>query len=199
MSEHSLAHHDEHHVDMDVVDVFGFWIYILTDLILFASLFAGFAVLHGNTFGGPSIKQITSLPYVLVETLFLLASSVTYGFAMLASYGGKKNQVGAWLIITFFLGLSFVAMEINEFVHLVMEGHSWQVSGTLTSFFALVGTHGLHVSFGLLWMIVMIVQVFKFGLKKEVTRRLTYLGLFWHFLDIVWIFVFTIVYLMGAV
>lgn len=199
MSEQSLVHHDEHHVDMDVVDVFGFWIYILTDLILFTCLFAGFAVLHGNTFGGPSIKDITNLPYVLVETLFLLASSVTYGFAMLASYSDRKNQVGAWLIITFFLGLSFVGMEINEFVHLVLEGHSWQVSGTMTSFFALVGTHGLHVSFGLLWMVVMIVQVFKFGLKKDVTRRLTYLGLFWHFLDIVWIFVFTIVYLMGAV
>lgn len=199
MSEHTLAHHDDHHVDMDVVDVFGFWIYILTDLILFATLFAGFAVLHDNTFGGPSIKDITNLPYVLGETLFLLASSVTYGFAMLASYRDQKNQVATWLIVTFFLGLSFVAMEINEFVHLFMEGHSWQVSGTLTSFFALVGTHGLHVSIGLLWMIVMIAQVFKFGLKKDITRRLMYLGLFWHFLDIVWIFVFTIVYLMGAV
>ncbi len=201
MSEHVLVTenaHVEHHHDADVVDVFGFWVYILTDCVLFATLFAAYAVLHNNTFGSPGIRQLVSLPYVLAETLFLLASSFTYGLAMLALYKGKAAQVRGWLIITFFCGLSFVAMEVNEFVHMYMEGHSWHVSAALSAFFTLVGTHGLHVSIGLLWMLIMIVQISVFGITKGTSRRLMYLGLFWHFLDIVWIFVFTIVYLMGA-
>lgn len=188
-----------HHPDSDATDVFGFWVYILSDCILFATLFAAFAVLHNNTFGGPSIKQLVNLPYVLAETLFLLASSVTYGLAVLALYKEKIASVKNWLIITFLLGFSFVAMEVNEFVHLYLEGHSWQSSGALSAFFTLVGTHGLHVSLGLLWMLIMIVQISMYGLNATMNRRLTYLGLFWHFLDIVWIFVFTIVYLMGAI
>src|SRR3989338_6877830 len=188
-----------HHPDSDATDVFGFWVYILSDCILFATLFASFAVLHNNTFGGPSIKQLVNLPYVLAETLFLLASSVTYGLAVLALYKEKIASVKNWLIISFLLGFSFVAMEVNEFVHLYLEGHSWQSSGALSAFFTLVGTHGLHVSLGLLWMLIMIVQISMYCLNATMNRRLTYLGLFWHFLDIVWIFVFTIVYLMGAI
>jgi cytochrome o ubiquinol oxidase subunit 3 len=193
--EHS--HHDHHNAD--TTDIFGFWIYIMSDCILFSMLFAGFAVLHANTFGGPSIKEITNLPYVFGETMALLASSFTYGLAILALYKNNKAKVMNWLRITFILGLIFVSMEVNEFVHLVLEGHSWQTSGALSSFFTLVGTHGLHVSFGLLWMLVMMIQVVMFGLTPAVNRRLTYLGLFWAFLDIVWIFVYTVVYLMGAV
>lgn len=195
----STATHIEHHHDTDAIDVFGFWIYILSDCILFATIFATFAVLHNNTYGGPTMGDLVSLPYVLGETLFLLASSFTYGLAMLAMYKRQKSKVMSWLAITFILGLSFIAMEINEFVHLVHEGHSWQSSASLSAFFTLVGTHGLHVSMGLTWMATMIYQLFKFGITPATSRRLTYLGLFWAFLDIVWIFVFTIVYLMGAI
>ncbi len=192
------ATHDHHH-NTDAIDVFGFWIYILSDCILFATLFAAYAVLHNNTFGGASIKELVSLPYVLAETLFLLASSFTYGLAMLGLYKSNKQRVINWLVITFLFGLGFVIMEVNEFVHLYMEGHAWHTSAAMSAFFTLVGTHGLHVSIGLLWMATMIFQVWKYGTSKTMGRRLTYLGLFWHFLDIVWIFVFTIVYLMGAV
>ncbi len=195
----SNATHIEHHHDADAIDVFGFWIYILSDCILFATIFAAYAVLHNNTYGGPSMGDLVSLPYVLGETLFLLASSFTYGLAMLAMYKNKKSKVMSWLAITFILGLSFIVMEINEFVHLVHEGHSWQNSASLSAFFTLVGTHGLHVSMGLIWMATMIYQLFKFGITPATSKRLTYLGLFWAFLDIVWIFVFTIVYLMGAI
>lgn len=198
MATETLAHHDHHH-DVDSTDVFGFWIYIMSDCILFATIFAVYVVMHNNTFGAPGIKQLTSLPYVLGETLALLASSFTYGLAMLSLYKGKRNQVLAWLAITFLFGLTFVGMELNEFIHMAIEGHSWQASGALSAFFTLVGTHGCHVSFGLLWMLVMIVQVARYGITPATNKRLAYLGLFWAFLDIVWIFVFTIVYLMGVI
>lgn len=194
----TLTHDHEHH-DADPIDVFGFWFYILSDCILFATLFAGFAVLQGNTYGGPPLHELFSLPYVLVETMFLLFSSFTYGLGMMAMYQGKRNKLMMWLGVTVLLGLSFVIMEVNEFVHLVAEGHSWQSSGALSAFFTLVGTHGLHVTIGLIWMVIMIFQLARFKLTGDMKRRLTYLGLFWAFLDIVWIFVFTFVYLMGAV
>ena len=199
MKSVSQGEHHHHHHNTDAVDVFGFWIYILSDCILFATLFAGYAVLHNNTFGGPSLRELFSLPYVLGETLFLLASSFTYGLAMIAMYGKKRGQVVGWLCLTFLLGLSFVVMEVNEFVHLYAEGHGWQASAAMSSFFTLVGTHVLHVSLGLLWMAITIFQVARYEVTPAMSRRLTYLGLFWHFLDIVWIFLFTIVYLMGAV
>lgn len=192
------AHHDHHH-DADAIDIFGFWIYILSDCILFATLFATFAVLHNSTFGGPALGSLFSLPYVLGETMFLLASSFTYGIAILYLYQGKRNAVVSWLFVTFCLGVAFITMEIHEFIHLFSEGHTFHTSGALSAFFTLVGTHGLHVSLGLLWMAIMMVQLFIFKITPATIRRLTYLGLFWHFLDIVWIFVFTIVYLMGAV
>jgi cytochrome o ubiquinol oxidase subunit 3 len=197
MTTQTIDHHDHHKAD--ATSVFGFWIYIMSDCILFATLFAAFAVLHNNTFGGPSIKELASMPYVLGETLFLLFSSFTYGIAMLALYKKSKGRAMTWLMITFLLGLSFVVMEVNEFVHMFMDGHSWHTSASLSSFFTLVGTHGTHVSIGLLWMLIMIFQLKKFGINSVTSRRLVYLGLFWHFLDIVWIFVFTIVYLMGGV
>ena len=192
-------HHHEHHHNTDAIDIFGFWIYIMSDCILFASLFAGFLVLHNNVWSGPSIKEITHLPYILVETMALLASSFTYGMAILGLYRNSKTQVLFWLVITFLFGITFVAMEVNEFVHLYLEGHSWQTSAALSSFFSLVATHGLHVSFGLLWMVILIIQLSTFGIDSNMKRRLSYLGLFWAFLDIVWIFVFTIVYLMGSI
>jgi cytochrome o ubiquinol oxidase subunit 3 len=195
---HTMDTHAEHH-DSDATDVFGFWIYILSDCLLFATLFAGFAVLHNNTFGGVPLKELIEVPYVLGETLFLLASSFTYGLAMLALYKNSKSGALLWLIITFLCGLSFIGMEIHEFVKLAAEGHAWHTNAAMSSFFTLVGTHGLHVSFGLLWMAIMIIQFIRLGTTPAMSRRFIYLGLFWHFLDIVWIFVFTIVYLMEAI
>ena len=198
-NDHVNNHDHDHHPDTDAMDIFGFWIYIMSDCILFASIFAVFAVLHTQTFGGPTIKEITNIPYVFKETLALLASSFTYGMAILALYKSNKKQVLTWLLITFIFGSTFVFMEVREFVHLYMENHSWETSAALSSFFTLVGTHGFHVSMGLLWMLVMMVQVSINGINPIMARRLTYLGLFWAFLDIVWIFVFTVVYLMGSI
>lgn len=179
--------------------VFGFWVYLMTDLIIFAALFAAYAVLHGNTFGGPSARELFNLPFALLETLVLLTSSFTCGLAMLAVHKNNKNQTLVWFGITFVLGLTFLTLELNEFSRFVHEGNSWQRSAFLSSFFTLVGTHGLHIASGLLWILITMILVWFRGITTSVTSKLTLLSLFWHFLDIVWIFIFTIVYLMGAV
>ena len=198
MTTNALGKHEEHH-DTDSTDVLGFWLYIMTDCLLFATLFAGFAVLHDNLYGGPTFKSWISLPYVLGETLFLLVSNLTFGLGILSMYKHKKNALIWWLIITIILGLGFVGMELHEFAELIRDGNSFTSSGAMTSFFTLVATHGLHVSMGLLWMVILTIQLFRYKISKTMRRRLTYLGLFWNFLDIVWIFVFTVVYLMGAI
>lgn len=195
----TITHHTEHHHDADAIDIFGFWIYILSDCILFSALFAAFAVLHTSVYGGPALKELFDLNYVLAETIVLLLSSFTYGLAILALYKNKLKSILFWMIITFLFGATFVGMEINEFINLYQEGHSWQSSASLSSFFTLVGTHGLHVSMGLLWMLIIMAQLSLSGITQTMRKRLTYLGLFWAFLDIVWIFVFTIVYLMEAI
>lgn len=195
---HSVTAHDHHH-NTDSMDIFGFWVYIMSDCILFAIIFATYAVLHTSTYGGLGIKQLTSIPYVLGETMALLASSFTFGLAILAMYKKQTKQVMSWLMVTFLLGFTFVFMEVSEFVHMVAEGHGWQSSAALSAFFTLVGTHGFHVSMGLLWMLVAMVQLAVFGVTPTMARRLTYLGLFWAFLDVVWIFVYTVVYLMGSI
>lgn len=192
------ANHPKQHSD-DSRATFAFWVYLMTDCILFASLFATYAVLHGNTFGGPSARELFSMPFVLAETLILLTSSFTCGLAILAAYRHHKNQVVAWFGVTFLLGLAFLGMELTEFSSLVAEGNSWQRSGFLSAFFTLVGTHGLHIASGLLWMIFMVIQVLRRGLNNVTIKRLVLLSLFWHFLDIIWIFIFSIVYLMGTV
>jgi cytochrome o ubiquinol oxidase subunit 3 len=179
--------------------IFGFWVYLMTDCVLFASLFASFAVLRNNTYGGPSGSSLFSLPFVLTETLLLLTSSFTCGLAILAAHKGKKTAVLALFSITFLLGLAFLGLELREFSHLYSEGNSWRRSGFLSAFFTLVGTHGTHITFGLLWMGIMLYKVQRFGLTNLNLKRLTMLSLFWHFLDIVWIFIFTIVYLLGAI
>ncbi len=178
--------------------VFGFWIYIMTDCVLFASLFATYAVLHNNTYGGHSGGELFSLPSILAETLILLTSSFTCGLAMLAAQRGDKQKTINWFAVTFCLGIAFLTMEMMEFSALIHEGNSWTRSGFLTSFFTLVGTHGLHIATGLLWMVVLMLQIMRKGLSSSTIKRLTLLSLFWHFLDIVWIFIFTIVYLMGG-
>ncbi|MBI5004304.1 cytochrome o ubiquinol oxidase subunit III [Candidatus Kaiserbacteria bacterium] len=177
--------------------VFGFWIYILSDCFLFATLFATYAVLHGSTFGGPGADTLFSLPFVLAETLILLTSSFTAGLAMLAGHQGKRIHVLVWIGITLLLGLTFVGLELREFAAFIAEGNSWTRSGFLSGFFTLVGTHGAHVAAGSLWMIVLMVQITKKGLTDTLMNRLMRWNLFWHFLDVVWIFIFTFVYLLG--
>lgn len=178
---------------------FGFWVYLMTDLIMFAALFASYAVLHGNTFGGPSAPELFSLPLAFTETIILLTSSFTCGLAILAVRQNNKNQVLFWFGLTFSFGLAFLSLELNEFNHLISEGNSFSRSAFLSSFFTLVGTHGLHITAGLLWMIISIIVVWSKGLTSNIGRKLTLLSFFWHFLDIVWIFIFTIVYLIGVI
>lgn len=195
----AVAHNEEvEHPDPVAMQTFGFWLYLMSDLIIFATLFATYIVLGRNYAGGPTGKELFELPYVLGETLLLLFSSVTYGLVMLAVHDGKKKWVLIGLAVTFLLGLGFVLMEINEFCGMIAEGHGPDVSAFLSSYFTLVGTHGTHVTFGLIWMAVMIGQVAVKGLTSPVQSRLTRLSMFWHFLDIVWIGIFSIVYLMGV-
>lgn len=179
--------------------LFGFWVYLMTDCVLFASLFATFSVLRNNTYGGPSGAELFSLKFVLAETLILLTSSFSCGLAILAARDRKKADTLFWFGLTFLLGLTFLILEMTEFRHLSLEGNSWRRSSFLSAFFTLVGTHGLHIASGLLWMSVMFFKTLKRGLGRNTIRRLTMLSMFWHFLDIIWIFIFTIVYLFGAI
>lgn len=179
--------------------MFGFWVYLMTDLLMFSVLFAVYAVLHGNTLGGPSGRELFSAPLALTETLLLLTSSFTCGIGMIAARRGSKNQVLAWFGITFVLGLMFLGLELREFAQFIHEGHTISSNAFLSSFFTLVGTHGLHITFGLLWMSITMSYVLVRGLNSHIVRKLTLLSLFWHFLDIVWIFIFTIVYLRAFV
>jgi cytochrome o ubiquinol oxidase subunit 3 len=179
--------------------ILGFWIYLMTDLIMFSALFATFAVLRTSTFGGPGAGELLSLNGALVETLILLTSSFTCGLAMVAAHAGKQKQVFAWFGVTFLLGISFLIMELTEFSGLIHAGHSFQTNAFLSSFFTLVGTHGLHIAIGLFWMLVSMLMVWKRGLTPAILSKLTRLSLFWHFLDLVWIFIFTIVYLYGHI
>lgn len=187
------------HQDTYAKTTIGFWMYLMTDCILFATLFATYAILHDSTFGGPSSRQLFDLSTAFTETMILLFSSATCGMAILASLKNHTSKVIAWLAISFCLGASFVVIELTEFSQLVHEGHSWQKSAFLSSFFTLVGTHGTHVSFGLVWMLVMIAQLFWQGVTIPTFRRLVVFSLFWHFLDLVWIFIFTFVYLLGVI
>ncbi|WP_269913501.1 cytochrome o ubiquinol oxidase subunit III [Acinetobacter sp. HY1485] len=196
------GHDDHHHHDDTDITVFGFWTYLMSDLILFGTLFIAYVVLQNHIPAGtPSPHEMfsESLNYVLIETFALLISSVTFGFAVLARYKNNVKGVMTWLMITWLFGATFIGMEINEFMHLVHEGHGPSHSAFLSAFFTLVGTHGIHVTSGLVWMIVLMCQIKKNGLTLANTRRLACLSLFWHFLDIVWICVFSVVYLMGAI
>jgi cytochrome o ubiquinol oxidase subunit 3 len=186
----------EHHPENGTL--LGFWIYLMSDCLIFACLFATYAVLGHNYAGGESGAELFELPLVALNTAFLLISSITYGFAMLAAH--KKNVKGTlvWLGITGVFGLCFLSVELYEFAHLIAEGNGPQRSGFLTAFFSLVGTHGLHVTFGLVWLVTLMFQVGKHGISVANYRRLSCLSMFWHFLDVVWIGVFTFVYLMGV-
>jgi cytochrome o ubiquinol oxidase subunit 3 len=185
------------HQDTFSKTTLGFWLYLMTDCLVFATLFTTYAVLHRETFGGPTSAQLFDLKLSFAETMILLLSTVTCGMSVLATYR-KKNHVIGWLAATFILGAAFLALEISEFVHFVHEGHSWDKSAFLSAYFTLVGTHGLHIAVGLTWISVMIGQVLYFGINVITFRRLTLFSLFWHFLDVVWIFIFTFVYLLGV-
>ena len=186
------------HTDTEEIQSLGFWIYLMSDLILFSVLFATYAILGANYAGGPTPKELFSLPYVFIETMFLLLSNTSCSIAIVAVQASKKESALSWLVVTFLLGFGFITMEIIEFYHLIMENHGPECSGFLSSFFTLVGTHGFHVTIGLLWICVMIVQVKVMGITVHVRSQLVRLSMFWHFLDVVWVGVFTLVYLMGV-
>ncbi|MFU9138369.1 MULTISPECIES: cytochrome o ubiquinol oxidase subunit III [unclassified Erwinia] len=198
LTKHHDAHAEHGHHDAGANKLFGFWIYLMSDCIIFATLFATYAVMVNSTAGGPAGKDIFELPFVLGETALLLFSSITYGFAVISMEKGTKATVLGWLALTFLLGAGFISMEIYEFHHLITEGFGPQRSGFLSAFFTLVGTHGLHVTSGLIWMLVLMYQVATKGLTSTNHTRVMCLSMFWHFLDVVWICVFTIVYLLGA-
>jgi cytochrome o ubiquinol oxidase subunit 3 len=186
------AHHPENGT------LLGFWLYLMSDCLVFACLFAAYGVLGRSYAAGPSGADLFDLPLVAVNTSLLLLSSITYGFAMLEMQRQRQRAVLAWLAVTGLLGAGFISLELYEFAHLIHEGAGPQRSAFLSSFFTLVGTHGLHVSFGIVWLVTLMVQVGKHGLIAENKRRLMCLSMFWHFLDVVWIGVFTFVYLMGV-
>jgi cytochrome o ubiquinol oxidase subunit III len=188
---------DEHPHPEGYSTMLGFWIYLMSDCLIFAILFACYAVLGGNFAAGPGPKELFDLPLVAVNTAMLLFSSITYGFAMLGMAKGNKNQVLIWLAVTLVFGACFLGIELYEFSELIHEGAGPWRSAFLSSFFTLVGTHGLHVTFGSIWLVTLMVQVSRFGLTAANQRRLACLSLFWHFLDVIWIGVFTFVYLMG--
>lgn len=204
---HEIHHTPDPNADIRVPDphqdvfsktVLGFWVYLMSDCLLFGTLFATYAVLHPSTFGGPTSRELFSLPLAFAETLILLASSITCGLALLSAVRSRLSHVMVWLAVTALLGAVFLALEIHEFTHLVHTGNSWTRSAFLSAFFTLVGTHGLHISVGLLWVLVMIGQLAAQGITVNTFRRLVVFGLFWHFLDLIWIFIFTFVYLLGV-
>jgi cytochrome o ubiquinol oxidase subunit 3 len=176
---------------------FGFWLYLMSDAVIFSLLFATYLVMVGNTAGGPPGKELFSLERAAGETLALLLSSTTFGFAAVALSAADRSKVLLWLCITFLLGGCFIFLEYSEFSGMIAQGAGPDRSGFLSGFFTLVGTHGLHVSVGLLWILVMIGQVLFKGLTAPVASRLMRLGLFWHFLDIIWVVIFSVVYLPG--
>ena len=177
----------------------GFWIYLMTDCILFGTLFATFVVLRGNTNGGPGGHELFDLPFVMGETMLLLTSSLTCGLALLMTRFNKMRTAIILLGVTMLLGLSFLAMELTEFRQLIAEGNGWQASAFLSAFFTLVGTHGVHITVGLIWLMVLMVRLVRSGRDEHVLRRLSLAAMFWHFLDVIWIFIFTIVYFMGVI
>ncbi len=188
---------DEHPHPAGHSTMLGFWIYIMSDCLLFSVLFAAYGVLGGNYAAGPAPRDLFDLNLVALNTTMLLLSSLTYGFAMLSVQANSARRTQMWLAVTAFFGLCFIGIELHEFTDMIREGATPQRSAFLSSFFTLVGTHGLHVTTGLVWMAVLMVQVGQRGLIEANRRRIYCLSMFWHFLDVVWIGVFTFVYLMG--
>ncbi len=181
-----------------IVTAYGFWIFILSDMVMFSAFFATYAVLLGQTAGGPSGAQLFDLPNVAIETGFLLASSFTCGLATIAADARNARWFQIAMAVTCVFGLAFLAIEAREFASLVARGAGPTRSAFLSAFFTLVGCHGLHVSAGILWLLTMMAQVYAKGFRADIQRRLLCFALFWHALDIIWIAVFTVVYLLGS-
>lgn len=186
------------HDEQSNVASLGLWIYLMTDLVLFASLFATFMVLRHNTAGGPGGAEIFNMPYALIETFVLLFSSLMCGLAFVSARFRRRGAMLVYLGLTILFGAIFLGMELAEFSHMVREGHSWSESAFLSSYFTLVGTHGLHITVGLLWAIVLLVRLIRQPLERHIMRKLGLFAVFWHFLEVVWIFIFSIVYLVGG-
>jgi cytochrome o ubiquinol oxidase subunit 3 len=195
---HSQDHAHEGHQDLESLRMMGFWIFLITDCIIFGSLFATYMVLNGNTAGGPTASELFEMPGVIAETFILLTSSFTSGLAVLSMNQGNRKGLIGWLAVTALLGVSFISLELTEFVKLVHEGAAISTSAYWSAFYTLVGTHGLHVSIGLVWMISIMIQLRQHGITSVTRRKVNVISLYWHFLDVVWIFVFTIVYMMGV-
>jgi cytochrome o ubiquinol oxidase subunit III len=208
MSDFLTMHHQvEAHPDISQPDphqdafskaVLGFWIYLMTDCILFATFFITYAVLRNNTFGGVTAQELFTLKIPFIETMLLLLSSLTCGLALLEASKNRTKLVKIYLFFTAILGISFLVAEITEFTHFIGEGHSFTTSAFLSSYFGLVGAHGLHIIAGLLWLLVLFFQLIFLGLTVDTYRRLLLFNMFWHFLDVIWIFIFTFVYLGGV-
>lgn len=199
MSSVAIAAHESHEEAANDRVMFGFWVYLMTDLLMFAILFAVYAVMRGSNVGSPPASELFSPQIGLINTFILLTSSFTCGLGMIAARKYQLKQVYLWFIVTFLLGLAFLSIELYEFAELMHEGFTLQTNGFLSAFFVLVGTHGLHITSGLLWLGVILFFISKRGLNSNMIRKLGLLSLFWHFLDIVWIFIFTVVYLMAFV
>ncbi|BDG49190.1 cytochrome aa3 quinol oxidase subunit III [Parageobacillus sp. KH3-4] len=181
------------------LNILGFWIFLGAEVALFATLFATYLVLFQRTGSGPTAKELFEVKDVLIETLLLLTSSFTCGLAVFEMRRNRLSGLLTWLLVTLLLGAGFITFEIREFIHYVHEGATMQTSAFLSSFFVLVGTHGAHVSLGIGWMILIIIQLLQRGLTPRTARKVFIVGLYWHFLDVVWIFIFTLVYLTGMV
>ncbi|WP_174613028.1 cytochrome aa3 quinol oxidase subunit III [Virgibacillus ihumii] len=200
MSEHDLKTGPlEYRTEAGRLNITGFWIFLAAEIVLFSTLFATYAVLIGRTGDAPLPSEIFEAKSALLMTFILLTSSFTCGLGIHAMRNGSKKGLITWLIITLLLGLSFLGLEVEEFILYTHEGVTLQTSAYWSAFFVLAGTHGVHVTFGVGWLILLLIQVFRRGLTKVTTQKVFIIGLYWHFLDVVWIFIFTCVYLFGMV
>jgi cytochrome aa3-600 menaquinol oxidase subunit 3 len=189
----------EYQSEQSRMNILGFWIFLGAEIVLFATLFSVYAVLSGRYAGGPTHQDIIMIKEVMIQTILLLTSSFTMGVAIFEMRRHHLRGLVTWLIVTLLLGAGFLYMEVNEFIHYVHEGATMQTSAFLSSFFVLLGTHGLHVAMGIGWAVLIIIQLLQRGLTPVTARKTFIIGLYWHFLDVVWIFIFTFVYLKGMV
>lgn len=203
-----MAHHDHTpvvggHLETASIEgknkILGFWLFLGAETVLFACLFGTYLALRNQTNGGPTTHELFDLNTVALATAFLLTSSLTSVLAMLAMNQLKKGLMVFWLVVTLLLGLSFLVLEITEFMHYVREGHTFMSSAFGSAFYALVGTHGAHVTFGIIWISTVMGQAIKRGINAQTAPKLFVSSLYWHFIDVVWVFIFTLVYLLGKV
>lgn len=195
MTENALSH--SHAQQSTGTTGLGFWLYLMSDAIIFALLFATYGVMRGAIADGPAPASLFDLRHTAFETAALLTSTLTCGFAVAAARRTARTTAIGWLVVTGLLGAVFVALELSEFSQMIAKGAGPDRSGALSAFFTLVGTHGLHVSIGLVWLLVMLAQLAVLGARPDVISRMERFGLFWHFLDLVWIGIFSLVYLPG--